>query len=541
MKKVLLLWLWVTLSACARERFLLLPLDNRPCNVLFVRQLGDIAQVEVVSPPNHWLGSWLNPGQCDRFAQWLREQPRSGDSLLISSDMLCYGGLVASRNASTPVSRALERLQVLRELHQRGLHLEVLSTIPRLYLRTSEGQAPFETILANWASKADRTSPFPEGVPSAWVREYLAVRERNLQVLLQLEELAESGVIDRLVIGQDDSSSHGLHFEEQQQLRRRIQTPRVWLGSGADELTMDMLAGRLADLHDCHPNVELEYSEAGSERRIPPLESHPLQSMVEDHLTLCGAHLVPSGRGEVRLLIQVPSAQPFALPGPDQRPKSYAFAERIRESVVQGRRTAVADLALINRMDPYLAEAVLERVPLTQLEGFAAWNTPANALGTVMAQLVVRRLADRLAGHWPIALAKESARRHLAFLLARLVDDYGYQTIIRGEYYGRARGLSPNPDPLTSPYLTLGRQVRVRLIDWARRLYRERFEDRLIQLPGSRGPARLGEMDLEVVLPWPRLFEVEVRLDLQLKNVTPSLQTVNTPGGSFSRALSLAA
>lgn len=529
MKKLLLLCL-LAIGLCAtasskpiRDRFLLLPLDNRPCNVLFVRQLAGIAQAEVVTPPDHWLGSWLNPGQCDRFPGWLREQAQPGDHLLLSSDMLCYGGLVASRNAAVAEAEALQRLAVLAELHQSGFRLEVLSTIPRLYLRTSEGQAPFETALATWAAKADRSSPPPPGVPPRWVSEYLSVRQRNLKVLLRLEELTQQGVIDRLVIGQDDSSSQGLHFAEQQEVRTQVQRDqletKVWLGSGADELSMDMLAGKLADVHDCHPSVELEYSEAGSERRIPPLESHPLQSMVEDHLALCGARPVIE-KGDVRLLIQVPSAEPFAIPGPEQRPKSYDFAERIRESVVRGRLTAVADLALINRMDPYLAEAVLDRVPLTELEGFAAWNTPANALGTVAAQLVVRRLADRQARHWPIARAKESARLHLAFLLARLVDDYGYQTLVRAEYYPQARGLSQNPDPLNSPYAALGRQVRVELIEWAQRLYRNRFESRLIQLPGQRGPALLGPMDLQVVLPWPRLFEVEVRLDVQLKNVT---------------------
>lgn len=522
MKKLLLLCL-LAAPAWARDRFLLLPLDNRPCNVLFVRQLAGIAQAEVVTPPAHWLGSWLNPGLCERFPDWLRRQAQPGDRLIVSSDMLCYGGLVASRNAAASESQALQRLEVLSDLHQRGLHLEVLSTIPRLYLRTSEGQAPFETALATWAAKAEASSPAPSGVPAVWVEQYLQVRRRNLQVLLRLEQLVKEGTVDRLVIGQDDSSSQGLHFAEQQEVRRRVQTDglegKVWLGSGADELSMDMLAGQLAEQYDCHPEMELEYSEAGSERRIPPLESHPLQSMVEDHLRLCGARPVAEG-GQVRLLIQVPSAEPFALPGPEQRPKSYDFAERIRESVVRGRRTAVADLAFINRMDPYLAEAVLDRVPLTELEGFAAWNTPANALGTVVAQVVVRRLADRQARHWPIDRVKESARLHLAFLLARLVDDYGYQTMVRAQYYPQARGLSPNPDPLNSPYLSLGRQVRVELIGWAQRLYRNRFENRQLQLPGRRGPARLGPMDLQVVLPWPRLFEVEVRLDVQLKNVT---------------------
>ena len=119
---------------------------------------------------------------------------------------------------------------------------------------------------------------------------------------------------------------------------------------------------------------------------------------------------------------------------------------------------------------------------------------------------------------------KRSARLHVAFLLARLIDDYGYQTMVRGEFYPQARGLSPNPDPLVSPYLKLGREVRVRLIEWARKLYSDRFEGRRLSLPGQRGPARLGELSLQVVLPWPRLFEVEVRLDVRLqadKNLLP--------------------
>lgn len=523
-----MLWLALCVSVGARQRFLLLPLDNRPCNVLFVRQLAGIAQADVVTPPDHWLGSWLNPGRCERFPDWLLDHAKPGDRLIVSSDMLCYGGLVASRSASTSVEQALKRLDVLTQLHSRGLHLAILSTIPRLYLRTSEGQAPFEAALAEWATHASPGQPGPPAVPEVWLREYLQVRQRNLQVLLALEALTREGVIDQLVVGQDDSSSQGLHFVEQQQLSAQIASDglasKVWLGSGADELSMDMLAGQLAESAGCHPMIELEYSEAGSERRIPPLESHPLRSMVGDHLRLCGAR---EGAGEVKLLIQVPSDRPFAMPGPEQRPKSYQFAERIRQSVVSGRLTAVADLALINRMDPYLAEAVVDRVPLTRLEGFAAWNTPANALGTVVAQVVVRRLCERLAPGWPIQQVKESARLHLAFLLARLVDDYGYQTIVRTQYYPRARGLSPNPDPLTSPYLTLGRQVRVQLIEWAQQLYRQKFLGQRVELPGGRGPASLGPMSLQVVLPWPRLFEVSVRLDVSLRNVTSVLQKVN--------------
>ena len=515
-------------------RFVLLPLDNRPCNLLFVRQLTRLAEAEVVTPPGYWLGSFLNPGFCQRFPQWLQQTVRAGDNLVISSDMLCYGGLVASRNGGVPQAEALQRLQILRELRKREAHLEVLAIVPRLSLRTSEGEAPYERKLAIWAGQYDKSpqpADYPVDVPPVWVEEYLRVRRRNLDILLEVIGLVQEGSVDRLVIGQDDSSNHGLHYYDQDQLRQRIQSlhleKQVTLLSGADELTMDMFSGRLADLYDCHPTLGVEYSRPGSEKLIPPLESHPLETMIRQHIELSGARLAepgsspaaPRGPGQpedVRIFVEVPIEHPFRLPDEGQRPDSVAFVERVREWIVRGRLAAVADLALVNRMNPYLAEAVLQRIPLTSLEGFAGWNTPANAFGTVVAHVMVRRMADLRARHWPIARVKESARAHLAFLLARLIDDYGYQAVLREEYYAEARGLPANPEPLLSPYLSLGREVRVALIDWARQLYTQRFQGKVVQLPGGRGPARLGECKLEVILPWPRLFEVEVRLDLEL-------------------------
>lgn len=517
--RMLIFFLTLTLPLWGEPRFVLLPLDNRPCNVLFVRQIARIAQAQVITPPDHWLGSWLNPGQCERFADWLQEKPKAGDTLLISSDMLCYGGLVASRNATTSQAVALERLQVLEALHQRGFHIQVLAIIPRLYLRTSEGQAPYETALANWAARADSAdSKWPSQVPPQWVKEYLEVRSRNREVIGHLIEATARGFVDKLVIGQDDSSARGLHFADHQFIEQRLEQTqlgdRVMLLSGADELTMDMVTGRLAEVSGLRPRVSLEYSEAGSERRIPPLESHPLETMVLQHLQLSGA--VVEENSPLRLFVQVPSDQPFELPSPDKRPRSYQFVERVREWMVRGGKAAVADLAFINRMDPYLAEAVIERIPLTDLEGFAAWNTPANAFGTVSAHLVARHIAQSQAPKWPIAQVLESQRSHLAFILARFIDDYGYQTIVRSEVYPEAQGLPVRLDPLNSPMIGLGRRVRIRLIAWAQDLYHRRFQNRPIQLPGGRGGARLGEANLEVVLPWPRLFEVQVRLDLEL-------------------------
>lgn len=522
---LLLLLLWLPAAAQRPHRFVVVPLDNRPANVLFVRQIARIAGAQVVTPPDHWLGSWLNAGNGERALAWAAETAQPGDTVIVSSDMLCYGGLVGSRNATVSQEQALARLTLLDRLRPRGGQLQLLATVPRLYLRTSEGQAPYETALATWAAHTDiRPSPqhYPSGVPARWVEEYLAVRRRNQAVNQALLDKLQSGVIDRLIIGQDDSSAHGLHHLDQQELAARL-GPGSMLLSGADELTMDMVVGRLAELHNLHPQLRLEFSEAGSERKIPPLESHPLETMLEQHLQLCGAgragHDQPA---DVHVFVLVPAAHPFAMPPESERPKVSAFAERIRHSVVQGRLTAVADLALINRMDPYLAQALLERVPLTRLEAIAAWNTPANAFGTVAAQVVARRIADQRAVRWKIAQVKESARTHLAFLLARIIDDYGYQTLLRARFYREAGNLPNRPDPLLSPFVPLGRDVRIQLIAWSRDLYARRFAHLPVELPGNRGSARLGPMLLEVILPWPRLFEVQVRLDLALLPLLPA-------------------
>lgn len=144
---------------------------------------------------------------------------------------------MASRQAATSGQVALARLQTLRQLEVD--HIQVLATLPRLSLRTSDQQAPYERILHDWAARPDRR-----------------------------------GWTERLVIGQDDSNRTGLHRGEQEQLlelrRQGGLGSRVWLMSGADELSMDLVAGRLAEITNTHPKIAHLCSQAGAEQRISP-------------------------------------------------------------------------------------------------------------------------------------------------------------------------------------------------------------------------------------------------------------------------------
>lgn len=539
------LGLLASLALPLRAEDFLVPLDDRPANRLFVEQVARIGHpdqpLQVV--PRHLLGRLLRPGDCEGVARWTLDRTHSGDSVVLSADMWLYGGLVASRAAATTEQQVQERLESLRQLGKDGVKVTVLATIPRLSLRTSDAQAPHERTLANWAAKADLptvtamledpdSAPFPEKVPRELVEEYLRVRVRNLSTLHALIEMVDKGEVDGLVLGQDDSNRTGIHIAEQAGLRDAIassaRASRIRLLSGIDELSMNIVAGQRAERAGKRPKVRVIYSDPEAAKKIPPLESIALDQMVDEHLALSGAQKVEGSEAEIDLYVYVPYEKPYALPGEEKRSGSELFVETVRQAMNSGRRVAVADLSLVNRMDPFLAEAALKELRLPELAGFASWNTPGNAVGTVIAQLVCHRIAET-SPSWNLYQRLESEKTHQAFLFARMIDDYGYQTLVRDAIKGQTEGLSATSDPLLNEFGPVGLDIRRRLIDWAQETFRKHYLGQTLCLEPQNRQVRFRDSKLEVILPWPRIFEVEARLDLRLEPTGSSCQPPSGP------------
>lgn len=497
----------------------LVPLDDRPSTLLFVRQIARVGGVNLEVPLRAHLGEFLTPGQPLKIADWLRREAKSGDTLFVSSDMIAYGGLVASRMAGATESDAVKRLDVLSELAQRGVRIQLFAILPRLSLKTSkELSAEHEAKIRDWAMKPG--APYPTGVPEKYVKSYLEVRKRNLAVSKKIVSFVDAGFVDTLIFGQDDANATGLHVEEQNELRALISRSknkdRIRLIQGADEIAMDMVAGWVAKTNKVTPTVRVVYSEKGAESSIPPLESHTLGEMVEDHIRISGARRVEQN-ADVELFVQVPkSKEPFAPFDASQEPRSEAFAAEMAAAMRSGRRVALADLAIINRADSFLAEAVLKEVPLWKLEAYASWNTPANAFGTAIAQLVVNRVAQSGAIGNNLTTLLESQKTHQAFLFARMVDDYGYQAIFRNEVRKLEKGIPVDPEPLLNLYGPVGLEMRNLLLPWARNLYQTRFLGKEVCLEPLQKAAKLGDLNIEAILPWQRTFEVEALINMKL-------------------------
>ena len=118
-----------------RLRIALVPLDDRPVCLQYLDDDGrPPAQAEVVAPRST-ARALHDAGDTEAIARWLRAQDwRAFDALIVSTDMLAYGGLVASRVHAVDADTALRRLDVLGEIRKAHATLPIygFSVIMRL-------------------------------------------------------------------------------------------------------------------------------------------------------------------------------------------------------------------------------------------------------------------------------------------------------------------------------------------------------------------------------------------------------------------------
>ncbi|MGM9999644.1 MAG: DUF4127 family protein [Candidatus Bruticola sp.] len=500
---------------------LYIPLDDRPCNWLFPKQIARIGGGRLITPERCLLGKAYQPGSPQQLKEWLYRQPIYSNAI-ISADMLAYGGLIASRTAKLSVAEALANLNILPELAQKGQKLEVLAIVPRLSLRTSDEQSPYEAGLRNWAAQG-QTKP-PANVPEKYFQEYMQVRNRNLEVIYNLLIFTHQGIIDHLVIGQDDSSRTGIHIGEIAQLQAKAQelgiTDKVDILCGADELASNMTAGWLARESGYVPHLELDYSDPEYKDKVPPMESFTLAETARLHIKLSRA-AETIGTGTV-IFIETPSDKPFAQPNLEGNEETKTQAEHLLNRINQkfdGQRKrpyGLADLHLVNRAEPIFAQTLIDNVPIWELACYSAWNTPSNSLGTAIAQACAQQIAIVKGKNWSLSRKLESEKTHQAFTVARLVDDYAYQAVIRQNLTQEYKNIDIRANPMLNLAGPAGLAARNAAIPWAQQLWDEKLLGQSYYSPIVRSKVVFRSMFLEVTLPWPRLFEIEERLNITL-------------------------
>lgn len=416
-------------------RVLLLPLDSRPPCTDFVVDLARLAGMEVLLPPPWLLDHYRRPAETAALAAWLREAVRSSrpDAVIVSADMLVHGSLLASRQRRGQALQEQELLQLLTALHaeQPRLPLYAFSIIPRLLLADSSPHGIYQYHLKKYSLWADEIAWFdnPNDVasllamekrlPAELKRDYAELYARNLAFNRALIDLAASGALKMLVLGQDDGFPFGLPNQEKEELARyaaqRQAGQVVCVTRGTDEVALSLL-GRLISLQRPRPaRVEVRYSSAAVAGMLMPYMPHSVATTVAEKMALAGT--VPAAPGDTPdLLLYVHAGRKGSAPW-----EQLAPAREVASLLRQGAPVALMDLSedfsALNTLYPWL---VLLDAPLERLTAYAGWNTTSNSLGTILTHALA------------VLSGQASPQQRLEALGERLLDDWYYQKTVQG-------------------------------------------------------------------------------------------------------------
>ncbi len=489
-------------------------MDDRPVTSELPVMLGRIAGVRVEAPPRDLVGRFLDAGRSDELIAWLnreaaRLQPRA---FVVSTDMLAYGGLTASRVPGPSYADAVFRLRALAQLRRESpsAWIGAFGTIMRLAPTGIPADTPFFAAsvwpyLQQYANLHD--PPLPgEAASAEHLREligepaldaYLATRARDLAVDRMLLQMTANGVIDRLVLGQDDAGPVGLHVREvallQSELAGANLSSRASIEPGADELGMALVAHAIARAATWTPRIGVRYSAPAGALYQDPIEYAPISAAIDALIGVCGAERDDSA-SEIELYVRVPGTTSS---------EDDALMEEMKNDVDAGRSVAFADLSYLTsyRDQAAFAQRLLTSGLASRLDAYSSWNTNANTVGTALAEAIAAGAGRRL--HTYDALA------HRTFTFIRFVDDYAYHDEVRPQLNATLAAQGITDHTLLAP----GAATAIAQLD--RSLLWNDAVGILAQLdPGYHVAA------ISIGLPWNRTFETSINVGIA-PNLSP--------------------
>jgi hypothetical protein len=465
------------------------------------------------------LGRFHTAGQYAPIERWLYELPPV-EALIVSVDMLAYGGLVASRKPTVPVEVALERLEAIRAF--RAAHpktpIYAFNILMRLAITMSndEAVANYYNVM-RYARLSDEAERFDSAylrdelakvtaeIPPRVLDEYLAARARNHAVNSQMIDWLADGVFDYLLITQEDATEFGLHRQEQDRLlahvRERGVEDKMSLHPGADEAALTLLAR--------HWNTGVRFKVHPSSRddmkNIAPFEDRPYEQALNQHVAaMRGSIVEETDEVDFHLFVNAPVG--ISQKDEDEAARAARAAKLItyaRELEAMTTQTstqndgyshlALCDVAFPNGADNVLMTELEKRGVLGKLRAYAGWNTAGNTTGTVLAQCAAIKYGLRAHGQFNVELNRQ-------FVFERLVDDWFYQAQVRARIEKSAREQDISPLNMEEQGSTIEAQARRELRGFAQLLAKRHFGTTL--------------QNSEITLPWSRTFEADVRVEL---------------------------
>lgn len=439
-----------------------LPLDERPCNLVYPQQLAAATDVSLNVPSKEILGNKKIPAAYRHIRDWLVRETKDANYLIISLDMLVYGGIVPSRLHKLSREECQSRLGLLTELKQQNKNLTIyaFNLIMRVPNYNSSDEEPdyyefYGEKISNYGKLIDKETrgqltetemqkltELKSEIPPEVLHDFIGRRKINSYINHASIELVDDGMIDSLIIPLDDNAEYGFSSIEQNELVSSVEQlnlfDKIAIYPGADEIGCTLFAKVFCDIHRYTPSIFVRYSSTKGPFIIPKYEDRSLHESIKSHITAMGGIVADNSiEADALLFTHSPSVSQSSVAEPNQafreRHKSYfsevnyrEFVHALRFYVEKGKVIGLADVATCNGSDQTLLKLIKKLGLLEQIHAYAGWNTSGNTLGTVISHMIIESYYNKQSH---IDEMRKGKSRE--FYYSRLVEDWGYQTIAR--------------------------------------------------------------------------------------------------------------
>lgn len=434
-----------------KQKLIVIPLDERPCNYNFPYLLTKETEFEIVRPPLTLMGKKKSKGNIDGIWQWLKEEAKNASGVVIAIDTLLYSGIIPSRlhydSKETLITR-LNQIKVLKELYP-NLLIYGFNLIMRNPKYSSSDEEP--DYYEDWGREIHRYGfinhkislgiasieeeselyAINKRLPKEYLDDYLTRREINKEVNLAFLQLVKDKVIDFGIVPQDDSSPYGVTAIDQQAIKRYMYDHsighKVYMYPGADEVANVLLIRMINQLKGVTPSVFIRYTSYSGGMIIPLYEDRPLHETVKYQVIACGGIVVSSeGDADLVLIVNAPPSNMVEASEQHKNIIEYDAFRNLVEAVhyanyqiqTLGKKVIFADVAYANGADLALIKLLSSQDLLFKVSGYAGWNTSSNSLGTCIPQGMIHHLYG-------------TTKSHLDFLSLRYTEDAGYCSVVR--------------------------------------------------------------------------------------------------------------
>ncbi|WP_333917531.1 DUF4127 family protein [Vibrio crassostreae] len=496
---------------------LFIPLDERPCNYVYPQNIAQTADIELVTPEMALLSHKKTPANTANLWQFVFDNLDGVDNVILSVDMMLYGGLIPSRLHCLD-SAALEEFEAsVRKVKQVNPNAKIYTynCIMRCPSYSSSDEEPdyyddygAEIFRRKYLQdkqareslneeEAQKLESLVDAVPQNVLDDFESRRTFNAKANLLVAKLVKEKVIDFLVIPQDDSSPFGYTAIDQKSVINYIEQESlsfdIAIYPGADEVGVTLLSRAYNEHQGYKPKVFPFYASTLGPQITPLYEDRPMNESVKAHIRAAGA-VWADNSSDADYILAINSPGKFMQEAAMQSKKDLTyssgrnlldFAQRIEEYVSAGKKVMVADSAFANGGDIELIRFLDKLNVLGKLTSYKGWNTNCNTLGTTLGAGMIADLTN------PITM------QNISF---HILEDVCYQAVVRPQLLERyfsdaAFGHTTYP---------------AEQLDEAMATAKSELLNTYRLLTANSLPQQL---DIDVFSPWQRTFEIGLNIN----------------------------